>query len=410
MAGTDGGVTVEQRLILAVVLSFIAEAGTLQNAEAMPPGQTGKKPANLTKIAAVGDAKAAQKPADKAAAPTKTAAAAPAKPTPAAPSAAGSAAAKPADKAPAGAAASAGAPAQKPLDPAFTAALNKGIDLFNKNKIDEALVEFLKALEIESNNTAVRNWMGAAYQRQNKHKEAIEIYEQVVQLDPDYAEAHNNLAFSYQSTQDYEKAESEYKRALELKPAMLQARLNLATVLQKEKKYDEALKEYEAVLKADPSKTECYLFMGDLAKDLKDTDKAMKYYNKALEINKKDPAVICRIALIYRAQGNKDKCKDLLEQVLDIDPSNYDALLTQGIISFEASDLGPCLEHLGKALERNPYDAAVHYWLGRYYIALDSYGKAIKQFEDAKKCDPTGEECPETDAWLEKAKDLKAKN
>ena len=325
---------------------------------------------------------------------------------------------KPADKGTAAAAKAADkstSPAAKPgaLDnPAFTAALNKGIGLFNKNKADEAIVEFLKALELSPNNTAVRNWMGAAYQRMNKHDKAVEIYEQVVELDPIYAEAHNNLAFSYQQLQDYEKAENEYKRALELKPGFVEARFNLACVLQLEKKNDEAITELENVLKMDPQRTECYLHIGDIAKDKKDYDKALSFYNKAMaevkKAGKKDPQgmanILCKLSLIDKAKGDKDKCKEGLEKVLDIDPANYDALLNLGICTFEEKDFSASLNYLSKALERNPYDAAVHFWLGRYFFALDSLKSSIKQFEDCLKCDATEHQLPECEEWLDKAK------
>jgi tetratricopeptide (TPR) repeat protein len=321
---------------------------------------------------------------------------------------ASNAAAKPADK-------SAGSPSAKPGDldnPAFTAALNKGIGLFNKNKSDEAIVEFLKALELNPNNTAVRNWMGAAYQRMNKHDKAVEIYEQVIELDPNYSEAHNNLGFSYQQLQDYEKAENEYKRALELKPGFVEARFNLACVLQLEKKNDEAIGEFENVLKMEPTRTECYLHIGDIAKDNKDYDKALSFYNKALaeakKAGKKDPQgmadILCKISLIDKEKGDKDKCKEGLEKVLDIDPANYLALLNLGICSFEEKDFSASLNYLSKALERNPYDAAVHFWLGRYFFSLDSAKSAIKQFEDCLKCDATEHSFPECQEWLDKAK------
>ncbi|MBX9689829.1 MAG: tetratricopeptide repeat protein [Candidatus Obscuribacterales bacterium] len=374
----------EQRILFAVLLSLISQAGSLElKAEALNSRKgASAKILEKNRLAQGGT------PAGKAT---------------------GSPQAKTPEKA-AGATSTAAAKPQETEDPNFVAALNKGIELYNKNKCDEALVELQKALEISKNNTAVRNWLGATYQKLNKFPEAAAIYEEVVQLDPDYAEAHNNLAFSYQQMQDYEKAEPEYKKAVDLKPGFLEAHFNLACVLQLEKKNDEAIKEFETVLQMDPSRTDCFLRIGDMAKQNKDYEKALQYYDKAKDAlkGKKDPdseaAILCAIALIDKEKGDKAKCKDGLERVLDLNPGSYEALLNMGIIQFEDKDFTGSLDYLGKALQRNPYDAAVHFWLGRYYYSLDSMKNSIKQFNDCLKCDALEHKFPECQEWLNKAK------
>ena len=214
----------------------------------------------------------------------------------------------------------------------------------------------------------------------------------------------------------YPEAEKEYARALELKPALIEARFNLACVLQLEQKYEDSTKEFEIVLKADPARTDCYLHLGEVARESKDFDKALLYYNKALDElkkqDKKDPQaradILGDIAIIDKEKGDKSKAKEELEKVLDLDPGSYKANLYLGIIAFEDKDFTACVNYLGKALERNPYDAAVHYWLGKYYYSLDSLKNSIKQFEDCLKCDATEHKFPDCQEWLDKAKKRQA--
>jgi tetratricopeptide (TPR) repeat protein len=308
-------------------------------------------------------------------------------------------------------AAAAGKPEVKE-DPAVSEYITRGAALVNKSKWDDALIEFNKALELSKYNTAVRNWIGYVYLKKNDNNKAIEIYKEIIELDPDYFEAHNNLGQAYQNTADYENAEIEYTRALELKPAFVPSRFNLATVLENENKNEDALREFENVLKSDPNWTDCYLHIGNMARATKDFDKAMVYYNKALaDLTKqgnKDPRakaeILCPIALIDKDKGDTPKCKEGLEKVLDLDPGSYLANLNLGIISFEEKDFTTCVNFLSKALERNPYDAAVHYWLGRYYFKLDSLKSSIKQFSDCLKCDAFEHKFPDCQEWLDKAK------
>lgn len=389
--------------MLALAIAVLAESG----AQPCNAAQA-EKPAEARKFDVL---KLAQNAADKSAKPAAKTVAAASPPassgaTTAAP--ATSPAAKPAEKPAAAGQKPADKVVKEDSDPGFIAALNKGVELFNKSKYQEAADEFQKAISINERNVGARNWLGAAYQRLNKHKEAAEVLEKVVELDPDWAEAHNNLAYSYQMLQDYENAESEYKRALEIKPDFTEGRYNLGCVLQFEKKNDEAIKEFEEILKAKPTQErqlDVYLRIGDMARDGNDNAKALQYYNKALELNKKDPTVQTKI---YLLEPDPTKRKDGLEKILDLDPANYEALLNLGIIAYQGKDFTTALDYLGKALARNPYDAAVHYWLGRYYFSLDSMKSAIKQFTDAQKCDAVDKKIPEIEEWLNKAKEKQA--
>ena len=271
----------DEKIVFAVVLGLFAQANfsgaclAAENYQANKPG-----------CANSGSYKLAQaKPEDKAG-PAREKAAPAATPV----NNAGSSTDKPAA---AGAASPAAAQkAAEPEDPAFNEHLSRGVSFFNQNKLDDALTEFNKALELGKYNTAVRNWLGAVYQRKNDHEKAAAIYEEVVDLDPGYPEAHNNLGYSYQMLEKYPEAEKEYARALELKPALIEARFNLACVLQLEQKYEDSTKEFEIVLKADPARTDCYLHLGEVARESKDFDKALLYYNKALdELKKQDKKI-----------------------------------------------------------------------------------------------------------------------
>jgi tetratricopeptide (TPR) repeat protein len=340
---------------------------------------------------------------------------------PAAPGAPPAASAKPADKP---AEQQAGNPAaQKPQEahnPAFAEHNDKGADLYKKSKYDEALTEFNQALELIPNNTVMMNWIGLCYQGKNDQTKAAEMFEKIIELDPDYADVHNNLGHSYYVLQDYEKSEKAYKRAIELNPKSADFHYNFARLLQQLQRWEEAVKEFEETLKLDPTRTEVFLDMGNIYRELKDYDKALQYYDKALDALKKAPrgnkremaqteaAIGAAKALIRKDKGDRAGAKEELEKLLDLDPGSYEINLNLGIIALEDKDYGNCLNYLARALERNPYDAAVHYWLGRYYYGLDSMKNSIKHFTDAGKLDELEHKFNDLEEWLDKAKKKQA--
>ncbi len=104
---------------------------------------------------------------------------------------------------------------------AFMEALNKGVELVNKQMYDEALVEFSKARKINGSSIALLNWITATYQQMNKFQEAAQVTEDIKRLDPDCAEAQKNVSFSHQMTREYEKTIEVYRQELELPEPML---------------------------------------------------------------------------------------------------------------------------------------------------------------------------------------------
>ncbi len=288
----------------------------------------------------------------------------------------------------------------KGLDPAVEQSLNGGIALFNKGKYQESLVPLQKAMELQPNNTGVRNWVGATFMQLKKFDEASKIYEEVVRMDPDYAEGHNNLAYCYQQLNQFDKAEPEYREAIRLKPDFKEAHFNLAYVLVELKKSEDAIKEFETVLKLDPTYADAYFQIGKMYLQLKNYDKANEWYDKAIAKDKKNIAALTDKAIILKEKGDRAGAKEQMEKVLDINSQYYDANLELGVMALDDKDYTASLQFLAKALEANPYHPAVHFHLGRYYYGLDQMKNAIKQFQDCLKCQ---KDFPGGEDWLAKS-------
>jgi tetratricopeptide (TPR) repeat protein len=288
------------------------------------------------------------------------------------------------------------------------AALNNGIALFKKNKQDEAIVEFQKALAIDQYNVAIMNWLGVSQQRMNKWEDARATYEKAVDLDEKSPELHNNLAYTYQQLNQLDKAEAEYKKALDLKPAKSvsdAAQFNLASVLLLEKKYSDAIPAFEAHLKNKPDDANAIFQIGMCALQTKDYPKAKQYFEQSLKTDPKNAAALCGLGMVeYDGGGDKAKAEEYFQKSLDLNPQFYNALLYLGKKNIDEKRFNEALGFLGKGLEVNPYDAEVHFLLGKLYFSLESYTRSIKQFQDALKCDP---QFPEAQAWLDKTVEKK---
>jgi protein O-mannosyl-transferase len=108
---------------------------------------------------------------------------------------------------------------------------NLGNALLQKGELDEAITQYYKALAIKPHSAEVHYNLGNALLRKGQADEAIAEYERALVILPDYADVHNNLGIVLFQKGDVDQAVSHYQRALEINPQDVQARANLAWTL-----------------------------------------------------------------------------------------------------------------------------------------------------------------------------------
>jgi tetratricopeptide (TPR) repeat protein len=82
--------------------------------------------------------------------------------------------------------------------------------------VDEGMIEYEKALEIDPNQAAVRANLGGAYFQKGDFEAAIKENLKALELNPSFALAHNNLLHAYRAIDDQESAKIHCEKALEL--------------------------------------------------------------------------------------------------------------------------------------------------------------------------------------------------
>ena len=87
--------------------------------------------------------------------------------------------------------------------PAFSAEktaehyIKEGKDFLQANKVEDALVSFTKALQLDPKSITALINRGNAFCKQGSYENAIEDYSEVIRLDPKNGKAYNNRAVAY---------------------------------------------------------------------------------------------------------------------------------------------------------------------------------------------------------------------
>lgn len=140
---------------------------------------------------------------------------------------------------------------QYPDNPAIWS--NRGNIRLSQNKIEEAISDYEKAIEIVPNAPDPYLNRGIAYERLNKWSEAIADYNQVIELDPEDPLAYNNRGNAEAGLGEWEIATGDYKKASELAPEYAFARANYSLALYQIGQTQEALKTMKSLVRKYPN-------------------------------------------------------------------------------------------------------------------------------------------------------------
>lgn len=118
--------------------------------------------------------------------------------------------------------------------------IQKGGEMLNNSKYEEALVSFDHALAIDSRSVDALNGKGLVLNQLGKYEEAITWFDKALQIDPDFVIALNSKGITLLNLGKYEEAITWFDKALQIDPDFIDAIYNKADALGELGRYEEA--------------------------------------------------------------------------------------------------------------------------------------------------------------------------
>ncbi len=226
-----------------------------------------------------------------------------------------------------------------------------GDDYFKEGKLDEAIIEYEKAMDIAPRNdifnkldqvhqqkrvtdkpkevpqekvtnksektldktpeltkpvkkvseTSINELLnkGISYYDEGMIDEAIEQFNGVLDIDPENAKANYNLGNTYADKGMFDEAISAYKKAVEKDPGLIDAYLNLSMLYLDMESIDEAISLCKQAVKMNPNDSFLCFHLGDAYARNKQYKDAITAFNNAISINPMDPETQYRLAESY---------------------------------------------------------------------------------------------------------------
>lgn len=182
------------------------------------------------------------------------------------------------------------------------------------------------------NDARVYQNIGLVYKRLNKIDDAILSYEKALELQKDKRDISlvKDLAQCYHLKEDYANALKYYNEVLASNPEDYDIRYNKAIVLHATNNYNDAIAIYNDLLKVknDPSVKEnlsaAYILLGDEYFNSHNYSLAAETFEKAIENGTKDSYAYFALARSYRACKIDDKATEYFEKAIAMSPEKIE--------------------------------------------------------------------------------------
>jgi tetratricopeptide (TPR) repeat protein len=159
-----------------------------------------------------------------------------------------------------------------------------GNALFQKGMVDEAVVQYRKALEINPDYAKACNNLGNALLQQGKVDEAIAYLQRALEINPDFADTHDILGNALLQKGNVAEAITQYQVALQIKPDNAEACYNLGNARLHQGNVAEAITQYQRALQIKPDFADAHNNLGTALLRQGNVAEAIAQYQRALQI------------------------------------------------------------------------------------------------------------------------------
>jgi len=191
--------------------------------------------------------------------------------------------------------------------------------------ITKAIEHFEKAIAIRDHPRTRSNY-GAALRKQGKMEEALAQYDRALELDPESKNAHFGLGILYAELGKRGEALLEYQRAIAIDPTYSEVYLNLGALYMQMDQPQEAIEQYQKAIASTPYYAQAHYNLGVAYRKIDKPRQAMESYEKAIRYEPSFVAARINLGIAYYERKRLEDAREQFEIVLLYDPGNQRAL------------------------------------------------------------------------------------
>jgi len=190
--------------------------------------------------------------------------------------------------------------------------------LAGRERNEEAVSAFKKAIEHEPENFEHWTGLGQVYRRMNLQQNAVAAFQEALELAPNADGAWAGLAGAYQDGSQPDLALGAWRRATELNPASLDAWLQLAALCAAQDRTDQAICAYQKAAELDPQRPCTWKELGSLYIKTGAYTDAVETFSKLAALRPDCGFALSSLAYAHYKVGSYDEAVRLFEQSIPL--------------------------------------------------------------------------------------------
>lgn len=246
-------------------------------------------------------------------------------------------------------------------------------------------------LKNDPKNASLYFQRGQALKKISKDSLALVDFKKAIAIDSSKAEYFSAIGDLMFEHKDVEGSIKWFQKALQLDPKDKTAHLKMAKLFVYVKDYPSAFTEINTVLRQDVYNPEGYFLKGMIYKDLKDTSHAISSFQTAVQVNPKYKDAIIQLGLMY--SGKKDPMAlKYFDNAWKLDTIDVFPLFAKGVYYQNQQEYELAKEQYKNAIlhDRQYIDAYLN--TGYVLMQQDSFEKAWRQYDLLTKIDQANPE------------------
>jgi len=201
-----------------------------------------------------------------------------------------------------------------------------GEQLANRGRLDEAIDQFEKALNIVPGFPEIETNLIIALIKKGRTDEAIPHLRALLKQTPNDAQAHYNLGNALLKKGDPQGAIAAYEKALSIQVRYPAAHYNLGIALDRNGQTDEAIAHYQKAVQEQTNYPQAYCLLGNDLLQKARVDDAIAAYEQALKNRPTYPEAEKNIGLALFQKGRPSEAIAHWQNALDARPDSVDSL------------------------------------------------------------------------------------
>jgi tetratricopeptide (TPR) repeat protein len=222
---------------------------------------------------------------------------------------------------------------------------------------------------------------GDAYAAQGKLDEAIIEYRGAIQLDPKLGEARRKLGDAYAKKGDQANAAREYIRGADLLPDDADLQLVAGASLLLAGQFEDARARVDKVLAKDPKNGRALLIRANALAGLKDTNSAIAQLEEAVKADPKASQAYSNLGTLLMSKGQKDEAEYSYRRAVEVAPTAVEPLLALGNFLWNSGRKPEAEQAFTHALELDPKNRLARRMLAVFYLGSGQAAEAESQFK-----------------------------